>query len=160
MSFPSPFHSYLFFKGFKLALTFHFKCYPLIPWTIFSGSMAKNLEKRASHMAQLVKNLPTMWETWVWSLGWEDPLEKGKTTHSSILEKKASICSCLLIFLGVWRQREFWNCFSSQCYFLTWLCIRLNFQNLVENDHFGAVFQVIVAFLWAMAMKLSTCLFF
>ena len=36
-------------------------------------------------MAQLVKNLPTMWETWVLSLGWEDPLEKGKATHSSIL---------------------------------------------------------------------------
>ena len=36
-------------------------------------------------MAQLVKNLPAMWETWVWSLGWEDPLEKGKATHSSIL---------------------------------------------------------------------------
>ena len=36
-------------------------------------------------MAQLVKNLPLMWETWVRSLGWEDPLEKGKATHSSIL---------------------------------------------------------------------------
>ena len=36
-------------------------------------------------MAQLVKNLPTMQETWVWSLGWEDALEKGKATHSSIL---------------------------------------------------------------------------
>ena len=36
-------------------------------------------------MAQLVKNLPTMQETWVQSLGWEDPLEKGKATHSSIL---------------------------------------------------------------------------
>ena len=36
-------------------------------------------------MAQLVKNPPAMWETWVWSLGWEDPLEKGKATHSSIL---------------------------------------------------------------------------
>ena len=33
----------------------------------------------------LVKNPPAMWETWVWSLGWEDPLEKGKATHSSIL---------------------------------------------------------------------------
>ena len=32
----------------------------------------------ASLMAQLVKNLPAMWETWVQSLGWEDPLEKGK----------------------------------------------------------------------------------
>ena len=35
-------------------------------------------------VAQLIKNLPAMWETWVWSLGWEDPLEKGKTTHFSI----------------------------------------------------------------------------
>ena len=35
-------------------------------------------------MAQLVKTLPTMWETWVRSLGWEDPLEKGKATHPSI----------------------------------------------------------------------------
>ena len=35
-------------------------------------------------VAQLVKNLPAMWETWVQSLGGEDPLEKGKATHSSI----------------------------------------------------------------------------
>ena len=33
----------------------------------------------------MVKNLPAMPETWVQSLGWEDPLEKGMTTHSSIL---------------------------------------------------------------------------
>ena len=39
----------------------------------------------ASLIAQLVKNLPAMQETWVQSLGWEDPLEKGKATHSSIL---------------------------------------------------------------------------
>ena len=40
----------------------------------------------ASLVAQLVKNLPAMWETWVWSLSLEDPLEKGKgNTHSSIL---------------------------------------------------------------------------
>ena len=39
----------------------------------------------ASLVAQLVKNLPVMWETWVQSLEWEDPLEKGKATHSSIL---------------------------------------------------------------------------
>ena len=35
-------------------------------------------------MAQLAKNPPAMWETWVQSLGWEDPLEKGTATHSSI----------------------------------------------------------------------------
>ena len=39
----------------------------------------------ASLAAQLVKNLPAMRETWVQGLGWEDPLEKGKATHCSIL---------------------------------------------------------------------------
>ena len=39
----------------------------------------------ASLVAQLVKNPPAMQETWVPSLGWEDPLEKGKATHSNIL---------------------------------------------------------------------------
>ena len=39
----------------------------------------------ASLMAQLVKNLAPLWETWIWSLGWEDSLEKGKTTHCSML---------------------------------------------------------------------------
>ena len=39
----------------------------------------------ASLLAQLVKNPPAMWETWVQSLDWEDPLEKGKATNSSIL---------------------------------------------------------------------------
>ena len=36
-------------------------------------------------LAQMVKNLPAMWETWVPSLGWEDSLEKGMATHSSTL---------------------------------------------------------------------------
>jgi len=39
----------------------------------------------ASLVAQLVKNPPAMWETWIRSLGWEDPLEKEKATHNSIL---------------------------------------------------------------------------
>jgi len=39
----------------------------------------------ASLVVQTVKNLPAMQETWVQSLGWEDPLEKGMATHSSIL---------------------------------------------------------------------------
>ena len=57
-----------------------------VPWN------TRNLQKtlmlsrsRASLMAQLVKNLPVMQETWVQSLGWEDPLGKGRATHSSIL---------------------------------------------------------------------------
>ena len=39
----------------------------------------------ASLVAQTVKNLPAMQDTWVPSLGWEDPLEEGMATHSSIL---------------------------------------------------------------------------
>ena len=39
----------------------------------------------ASLVTQLGKNLPEMWETWIWSLGWEEPLGKEKATHFSIL---------------------------------------------------------------------------
>ena len=39
----------------------------------------------ASPVGQMVKNLPVMLEVWVWPLAWEDPLEKGTATHSSIL---------------------------------------------------------------------------
>ena len=41
-------------------------------------------------MVQMVKNPPAMWETWVPSLGWEDPLKKGMATHSSLLAWRIS----------------------------------------------------------------------
>ena len=44
-----------------------------------------SLIRGASLVAQLVKNLPAVQETWILSLGWEDPLEMGTATHSSIL---------------------------------------------------------------------------
>ena len=40
---------------------------------------------QASFVVQLVKNPPTMQETWAWSLGWEDPPEKEKSTHFCVL---------------------------------------------------------------------------
>ena len=43
------------------------------------------LQYWASLVSQLVKNPHVVWETWVLSLGWENPLEEGKATHSSIL---------------------------------------------------------------------------
>ena len=43
------------------------------------------LQYSLAYLAQLVKTPTAMQETWVQSLGWEDPLEKGKSTHSSIL---------------------------------------------------------------------------
>ena len=51
----------------------------------------------ASLVAQLVKNLPAVRETWVRSLGWEDPLEEGVATHSSILAWRIPIDR------GAWR---------------------------------------------------------
>ena len=51
----------------------------------------------ASLVAQLVKNPPTMQETWVWSLGWEDPLEKGMATHSSIIDSLGNSIACIVL---------------------------------------------------------------
>ena len=52
----------------------------------YSDNFFKGLQKFwASLVAKMVKNLPPMQETWIQSLGWKDPLEKGMATHSSIL---------------------------------------------------------------------------
>ena len=71
-----------------------------IPWTEEPGGPRSTGSQRVGHhwsdwastpvflgfpWAQLVKNPPAMQETWVQSLGWEDPLEKRKATHSSIV---------------------------------------------------------------------------
>ena len=50
--------------------------------------MIESTPVQASQVAQMLKNLPTVLETWVQSLGWEDPLEKEMATHSSILAWK------------------------------------------------------------------------
>ena len=54
--------------------------------TRFCHLLSNKLQQiQVSLVAQLVKNPPAMWETWVQSLRWEDPLEKGMATHSSIV---------------------------------------------------------------------------
>ena len=63
----------------------------------------------ASVVAQLVKNPPAMRETWIWSLGWEDPLEKGKATHSSILAWRIPWTQST----GLQRVRHNWVAFTS-----------------------------------------------
>ena len=50
----------------------------------------------ASLVAQLVKNLPAMQETWVQSLGWEDSLEKGKATDTRILAYRIPRTICIV----------------------------------------------------------------
>ena len=58
-------------------------------------------------VAQMVKNPPAMWETWAWSLGWEDPLKEGMTTHSSILAWRISMDrgACRLQSMGVTKSQ-------------------------------------------------------
>ena len=51
---------------------------------MFSELSCSKVVYWASLVAQRLKHLPAMWETWVRSLGWEDPLEEGMATHSSI----------------------------------------------------------------------------
>ena len=55
----------------------------------------------------MVKNLPAMQETWVQSLGWEDPLEEGMATHSSILAWRVSMDR------GTWQIYRPWGCRES-----------------------------------------------
>ena len=64
----------------------------------------------ASLVAQIVKNLPAMQETWVQSLGWEDPMEKGMAIHSSILAQRIPCTgeSGELQFMGLQRVRHDW----------------------------------------------------
>ena len=77
-------------------------------------------------VTQTVKNTPAMWETWVWSLGWEDPLQKGKVTHSSIL---------------AWESHELyspWGCKESD----RTEQLSLSFTNLWESISFPKNFSV------------------
>ena len=61
---------------------------------------------RASLGAQIVKNLPVRQETWVQSLGWEDPLEEGMATHSSILTWKIPMDKRSLVGCSRWGRPE------------------------------------------------------
>ena len=60
----------------------------------------------ASLVAKTVKNLPAMQETWVQSLDWEDPLEKGKAAHSSILAFGESHGQRSLVDCSPWAHEE------------------------------------------------------
>ena len=72
----------------------------------------------ASLVAQTVKHLPAMWETWVQSLGQEDPLEKEMATHSSTRAWKTPYMeeSGGLPAMGSQRVRQHWVTSISECY--------------------------------------------
>ena len=85
----------------------------------------------ASLVAQLVKNLPSMQETWAWSLGWEDPLEKGKATE---LQYSGLENSMDYIVHGVTKSRMWQNDFHS--------------QNTHGIFFFSELEQIILRFIW------------
>ena len=66
----------------------------------------------ASLVAQLVENPPTMWDTWFLSLEWEDPLEKGKATHSSILACRILWTGFANRYMGLQRVGHNWVTFT------------------------------------------------
>ena len=70
--------------------------------------------------AQLVKNLPAVWETWVLSLGWDDSLEKGKATHSSILAWRIP---WTVQSIGSQRVGHDWVTFTWHCRLLSIYCM-------------------------------------
>ena len=95
--------------------------------TFFKNSFMFTLfQGQASLVAQTVKNLPTMQEIWVQSLGWEVPLEKGMVTHSSILAWKIPWIEepGKLQSMGLQRVRHDWatNTFTfiPEAWGLTW----------------------------------------
>ena len=114
----------------------------------------------ASLVAQKVKHLPAMWETRVWSLGWEDPLEKAMATHSSTLAWKIPWMEepGRLHSLGSQRVRHYWA--TSFSFFLTsnsqnidlWSKY-LGFRSLLKNG-----FQELFFFLiWIPSCKVYRC---
>ena len=87
-----------------------------------------------SLVAQLVKNPPAMWETWVWSLGWEDPLEKGKAIVSSILAWKIP---WTVQSMGSQRVGHDWATFTHSLwiYFLDNLCVGCILSLFLSSFH-------------------------
>ena len=79
----------------------------------------------ASLVAQLVKNPPAVWENWVRSLGWEDPLEKGMATHSSILAWRIPQS------MGSQRVGQDWVTFTC----ILWNKVKIILQEIVGGLH-------------------------
>ena len=82
----------------------------------------------ASLVAQLVKNLPAMREAWVQSLGWEDPLEKGKATHSSILAWRIPRT---VQYMGSQRGGHDWDAFTHFPFTLHWFLFLFYFYQFL-----------------------------
>ena len=81
-------------------------------------------------MAQLVKNLPIMWDTLVQSLGWEDPLKKGTATYSSILAWRIP-----------WVHKKWTRVSNSLCPVATGL-EKVSFHSNLKEGQFQRMFKL------------------
>ena len=98
----------------------------------------------ASLVAQMVKNPPAVWETWVRSLGWEDPLEEGMATHSSILAWRILMDrgAWRLQSLGQQRVRHDWATeHSTACFQFSW--VHLQYPMVTSMFNFLGICQAL-----------------
>ena len=125
-------HLFLISSASVRSVSFLFFIEPIFAWNVPLVSLI--FLKRAlwaSLVAQMVKHLPAMQETWVRSLGWEDPLEKEMATHSSILAWKIpwSSLSQSIVFLYFFALITAEGFLISSCYSLK-LCIQMDISFL------------------------------
>ena len=108
----------------------------------------------ASLVVQMVKSLPAVWEAWVRPLGWEDPLEKGKVIHSSILTWRISMDK------GAW-----WATVHRVEKSRTWLTKHSTAQQTQVEEHLPLGkhhfpkprFWKQITCVWTLALSLSMC---
>ena len=130
-------------------------------------------------MAQLVNNPPAMWETWVRPLGWEDPLEKGTATHSSILAwkfhglynpwgHKESIFILILIkkdLLCAWHSTYItsYNLYNKSLKSVLWLLFyrwdNRGWKRVMYPKSHNSLGQILVQIQFYLEFKKQTCLY-
>ena len=93
-------------------------------------------------MVQLVKNPPAMHETWVQSLGWEDPVEKGKATYSSILARRHNRATFISLHFNLLHALHIllWN-------LPTGLILILKLNGFGDHDHSLVVVFLLISWL-------------
>ena len=96
----------------------------------------------ASLIPQLLKNPPAMWETWVQSLGWKDPLKKGISTHSSILAWRNPWTVCIVH--GSQRVRHNWAPLS---YIYIYILLDLALCSWVKLSYDFSFHAILISFL-------------
>ena len=105
-------------------------------------------------MAQLVKNPPAMRETWIRSLGWEDPLEKGKATHSNI---QAWRIPWTVWSMGLQRIGHNWATCPLAFFHTVFVFARLIWLSMISSRSIRVVVNSKISFLLIAEQYSSVC---